>query len=99
MAQFLVAIGLVLVIEGLLFAAFPAAAKRLAATALESPENSLRVAGILSAVLGLVLIWLVGGGQERYEASPVCYTWSWARSRFPPQSRRQFFSPEIGLAS
>jgi uncharacterized protein YjeT (DUF2065 family) len=59
MAQFLVAIGLVFVIEGLLFAAFPAAAKRLAATAIETPENSLRVAGIVSAVLGLVLIWLV----------------------------------------
>jgi uncharacterized protein YjeT (DUF2065 family) len=61
MAQFLIAIGLVFVIEGLLFAAFPAAAKRLAATALESPESSLRLAGILSAVLGLVLIWLVRG--------------------------------------
>jgi uncharacterized protein len=59
MAQFLVAVGLVFVIEGLLFAAFPAAAKRLAATAIETPENSLRAAGIVSAVLGLVLIWLV----------------------------------------
>ncbi len=59
MAQFLIAVGLVLVIEGLLFAAFPAAAKRLAATAIESPETSLRVAGIVSAVLGLLLIWLV----------------------------------------
>ena len=61
MGQFLVALGLVLVIEGLLVAAFPAAAKRLAATALESPENSLRIAGIISAVLGLILIWLVRG--------------------------------------
>ena len=61
MGQFLVALGLVLVIEGLLFAAFPAAAERLAATALESPENSLRIAGIISAVLGLILIWLVRG--------------------------------------
>jgi uncharacterized protein len=61
MGQFLVALGLVLVIEGLLFAAFPAAAKRLAATALETPENSLRIAGIVSAVLGLILIWLVRG--------------------------------------
>jgi uncharacterized protein YjeT (DUF2065 family) len=61
MTQFLVAIGLVLVIEGLLFAAFPGVAKRLAASAIESPENSLRVAGILSAVLGIVLIWLVRG--------------------------------------
>ncbi|HEY1364607.1 MAG TPA: DUF2065 domain-containing protein [Xanthobacteraceae bacterium] len=61
MAQFIVAIGLVLVIEGLLFAAFPAFAKRMAATALESPETSLRVAGIVSAVVGLILIWLVRG--------------------------------------
>ena len=61
MAQFLVAIGLVLVIEGLLFAAFPAAAKRLAASAIESPETSLRVAGILSAVIGIVIIWLIRG--------------------------------------
>jgi uncharacterized protein YjeT (DUF2065 family) len=61
MAQFIVAIGLVLVIEGLIFAAFPAAAKRLAASALESPESTLRVAGIASAVLGLMLIWIVRG--------------------------------------
>jgi uncharacterized protein YjeT (DUF2065 family) len=61
MAEFIAAIGLVLVIEGLLFAAFPRAAKRLAASALESPEMSLRVAGIASAVLGLLLIWFVRG--------------------------------------
>jgi uncharacterized protein len=61
MAQFIIAIGLVLVLEGLLFAAFPGFAKRLAATALESPETSLRVAGLVSAVLGLILIWLVRG--------------------------------------
>ena len=61
MAQFIVAIGLVLAMEGLLFAAFPGVAKRLAATALESPESSLRVAGLISAVLGIALIWLVRG--------------------------------------
>ena len=61
MAEFFAAIGLVLVIEGLLFAAFPRAAKRLAASALESPEASLRIAGIASAVLGLLLIWFVRG--------------------------------------
>jgi uncharacterized protein YjeT (DUF2065 family) len=61
MTEFIVAIGLVLVIEGLLFAAFPRAAKRLAASAIESPESSLRVAGIASAVLGIVLIWFMRG--------------------------------------
>jgi uncharacterized protein YjeT (DUF2065 family) len=61
MPEFIVAIGLVFVIEGLVFAAFPAAAKRLAASALESPESSLRIAGIVSAVFGVLLIWLVRG--------------------------------------
>ena len=61
MSEFIVAIGLVLVIEGLVFAGFPAAAKRLAATAIESPETSLRIAGIASAVIGLLLIWAVRG--------------------------------------
>jgi uncharacterized protein YjeT (DUF2065 family) len=61
MSDFLVAIGLVLVIEGLLFAAFPGVAKRLAANALESPESSLRIAGVVSAVLGIVAIWFVRG--------------------------------------
>src|SRR5258708_36262322 len=70
MAQFIAAIGLVLVIEGLLFAAFPRAAKRLAASALESPENSLRVAGIVSAVLGILLIWLVRGETWRALLAP-----------------------------
>jgi uncharacterized protein YjeT (DUF2065 family) len=61
MSEFIVAIGLVLVIEGLLFAGFPAAVKRLAASAIESPEASLRLAGIASAVIGLAVIWLVRG--------------------------------------
>ena len=61
MPEFVVALGLVFVIEGLIFAAFPGFAKRLAASALESPETSLRIAGIVSAVLGVLLIWLMRG--------------------------------------
>ena len=61
MSDFVVAIGLVLAIEGLIFAAFPGAAKRLAANALESPENSLRIAGVVSAILGIIIVWLVRG--------------------------------------
>jgi hypothetical protein len=61
MQDFLVAIGLVLAIEGLIFAASPGAAKRLAATALETPEGTLRIAGVVSAVLGVLMIWLVRG--------------------------------------
>ncbi len=61
MSDFVVAIGLVLAIEGLIFAAFPGWAKRLAQNALESPEGSLRLAGIVSAILGIALIWFVRG--------------------------------------
>ena len=61
MSDLVVAIGLVLAIEGLIFAAFPGAAKRLAASAVETPEGSLRFAGVVSAILGIALIWLVRG--------------------------------------
>jgi uncharacterized protein YjeT (DUF2065 family) len=61
MSDFVVAIGLVLVIEGLLFAAFPSLAKRLATSALESPEVAMRISGVVSALLGIVIVWLVRG--------------------------------------
>ena len=61
MSDLVVGIGLVLVIEGLLFAAFPSFAKRLAASALESPEGVLRISGVATAVLGTVIVWLVRG--------------------------------------
>lgn len=59
MSDFLVALGLVFVIEGLVFAAFPDQAKRAMASVLESPESSLRAVGIGSAVLGVLIIWIV----------------------------------------
>ena len=61
MSDFVVAIGMVLAIEGIVFAAFPGTAKRMAAHAAQSPEASLRIAGLVSALIGVVLIWLVRG--------------------------------------
>jgi uncharacterized protein YjeT (DUF2065 family) len=61
MSDFVVGIGLVLVIEGLLFAAFPGLAKLLATRALESPEAAMRISGIASAGLGIIIIWLIRG--------------------------------------
>jgi uncharacterized protein YjeT (DUF2065 family) len=61
MSDFVVALGLVLAIEGLIFAAFPRAAKRLAANALETPDGALRLAGVISAVIGVIVVWLVRG--------------------------------------
>ena len=61
MSEFLVALGLVFAIEGLMFAAFPGAAKRAMQSVLETPDGSLRMVGLVSAVAGVVLIWLVRG--------------------------------------
>jgi uncharacterized protein YjeT (DUF2065 family) len=61
MWDFIVAIGLVLALEGLLFAAFPGAAKQAMANVLETPDTILRGVGIASALIGIVVIWLVRG--------------------------------------
>ena len=61
MIDFLAALGLVFVIEGLVFAAFPGHAKRAMQSVLDTPDVSLRVIGIGSALVGLILVWLVRG--------------------------------------
>jgi uncharacterized protein len=59
LADFLIGVGILFVLEGLLFAASPAWMRRAMKSALETPDNLLRVVGIGSAVAGLVLIWVV----------------------------------------
>jgi uncharacterized protein YjeT (DUF2065 family) len=59
MGDFLAAFGLVFVIEGLIFAAFPGHAKRAMVSVLETPEHLLRLIGLGSALVGVVLVALV----------------------------------------
>lgn len=61
MSDFLAAIGLVLVVEGLVYGGFPALAKRLAAEVLATPENVLRTLGLASIAVGVGIVWLVRG--------------------------------------
>ena len=61
MADFIVALGLVFVIEGLIFAANPGAAKRAMVHVLDTADGPLRIIGIGSAILGVVLVWLMRG--------------------------------------
>lgn len=61
MADFFVALGLVFAIEGVCLAAFPVAAKRGMAGMLAMPDGALRMAGLVSALLGVVIVWLVRG--------------------------------------
>ncbi len=58
MVQFFVALGLVFVLEGLFFAVFPGPARRSAVAILETPEQTLRVVGVVSAAIGVLVIWL-----------------------------------------
>lgn len=55
------ALGLVLVIEGVLLALLPDLAKRLVAEILTQPPQVLRLGGVVSAVLGVAVVWLVRG--------------------------------------
>jgi uncharacterized protein YjeT (DUF2065 family) len=61
MTDFLAALGLVFIIEGLIFVAFPQAARRAAVTMTKTPDEALRFVGLLSAVFGLAVLWLVRG--------------------------------------
>ena len=58
-SDFLIGIGVLLFIEGLLFAAMPGWMRRAMQSAIVTPETVLRAAGIGSALLGLVVIWVV----------------------------------------
>ncbi|MBP5857900.1 DUF2065 domain-containing protein [Marivibrio halodurans] len=57
----LTALGLVFVIEGMAYALFPEGAKRLAALAQSLPAGSLRRGGLIAAIAGALLVWLVRG--------------------------------------
>jgi uncharacterized protein YjeT (DUF2065 family) len=58
-ADFLIGVGILLVLEGLMFAAIPAWMRGAMKSALATPDNILRLVGIGSAVVGLILIWAV----------------------------------------
>jgi len=61
MSDFVVALGLVFIIEGLGFAAFPHAVKRAVAAVLETSDATLRMVGLGSALAGLILVWAIRG--------------------------------------
>jgi len=61
MTDILAALGLVLVLEGALYALFPEFMKRMAAQAQMIPGDTLRTVGVAAAGLGVALIWMVRG--------------------------------------
>jgi uncharacterized protein len=63
MNDFLVALGLVLVIEGLVFSIAPGFAKEAMKQAAETPAERMRLVGIVSAVIGVGIVWLIKRGM------------------------------------
>jgi uncharacterized protein len=59
LADLVTALGLVLVIEGLLLALVPDILKRMLADILARPAQALRMAGLISATIGVAIVWLV----------------------------------------
>lgn len=53
--------GLVLVIEGLVYGGFPGAMKRLAAQTADIPETALRTFGLVAIAIGVGVVWLIRG--------------------------------------
>lgn len=61
MNDFLDAIGLVLVIEGLIYCGFPRFARRLAEEVRGTSDTVLRIGGLIAMLAGVVLVWVIRG--------------------------------------
>lgn len=61
MIELFSALALVLVLEGLVYAAFPEQMKNLLASVQSMPASTIRAAALACAGVGLVLLWLLRG--------------------------------------
>lgn len=61
MQDLVVALGLAIAIEGMLYALFPDGMRRALTTVLAQPTATVRTAGLVMAGLGVIVIWLIRG--------------------------------------
>ena len=61
MNELIIAAGLFLVLEGLIYAAFPGGIKRMAEQLPSIPDQTLRVFGIVAMAIGVGIVWLAKG--------------------------------------
>ncbi len=59
MTDFVDALGLLLVIEGVVYCLFPDAIRRIGRMAEAMPDTSMRAGGLVAMILGVGLVWLV----------------------------------------
>ncbi len=62
MRDFLTALALVFVIEGVMWALLPGAMRAAASRALATEPQVLRGGGVVLAVIGVIAVWLIRGG-------------------------------------
>ena len=61
MTEFIIAIGLILFIEGLICALFPSKIKNMSKLIEAMPTNNLRIIGLVFTMIGFVVIWYIKG--------------------------------------
>ncbi len=61
MTDFFAALALAIVIEGMLYAAFPDQMKRALEALLETPNSTIRTVALVSAAVGLIILWMIRG--------------------------------------
>ena len=61
MSEVVATIGLILALEGALYALFPDLMKKVAGQVVQMPGDTLRIGGVVSAAAGVAVVWLVRG--------------------------------------
>jgi uncharacterized protein YjeT (DUF2065 family) len=61
MTDFLVALGLLAVLEGMLYAVAPGSMKRALKQILDTPDQTIRYIGLVAMGIGVAIVWLVRG--------------------------------------
>jgi hypothetical protein len=59
MKELIIAFGLFLFIEGILYALFPSKMKNMLLKLNETNNNQLRVGGLIFAIIGFIIIWYI----------------------------------------
>ena len=61
MNELIIAFGLFLFIEGVLYALFPSKMKNMLKTIEKLPVNQLRISGLIFALIGFAVVWYFKG--------------------------------------